>query len=134
MRRLHARHLPLLLAFILTAATGVCLHLSDKHGVMPQAEDALEVAHLCLSAACLLLAAQHVLRHGAWLRGLAHGRWRGRRVDTPVLLVVACLGAGTGLGKLFLKGMGLGRWHWALGLALIALTLVHVGRRWRALR
>lgn len=52
-----------------------------------------------------------------------------------MLSVLLLLLVGTGIALLFVEGAnsGVGLWHWGIGLAVTALSIGHIAKRWRTL-
>lgn len=53
-----------------------------------------------------------------------------------MLSVLLLLLVGTGIALLFVEGAnsGVGLWHWGIGLAVTALSIGHITKRWHTLR
>lgn len=118
----------LLLAFLLSAFSGIALHMAG-HGSSHDVWHHWAVVHVVTSAACLVLAALHVATHWAWYKSLISSGIAKRSKLTLLLTIVFLLLVVTGLIVLVRHGGAntvLGVWHYRIGLLTIALALIHV--------
>lgn len=122
-------------AFILSAATGIGLHIAG-HGSSHEAWHDWAVAHIF---SCLLFTAfvvAHIKTHWAWYKSLFRnglGRKSHVTVIVSILFMVVSL---TGCVLLGVEGAnsGIGLWHYRIGLLSVALFGGHILKRIPLLR
>lgn len=135
MKKVFAVDTALVPAFVLSAASGIGMHVAG-HISCHEVWHAWAVTHVITSVLFLGLAVAHIVMHKTWYRSLfCTGRGHKSPV-TIVLSVVLLLLVGTGIALLFVEGAnsGIGLWHWGIGLAVTALCIGHIAKRWRTLR
>ena len=115
-------------AFLLSAATGIGLHIAG-HGEVHQVWHNWAVAHIAASLAFLALGIEHVKLHWAWYKRL--GRINGKSKITLLLSVVFLFAILNGIALIGVEGAnsGIGLWHYKIGLALCACSLLHLCKR-----
>lgn len=114
--------------FVLCAATGVGLHITG-HGDVHQAWHNWAVVHIAASLAFLVFGIAHVKLHLAWYKRLG---WRKNKSKITILLSVTFLFAIlSGIVLIGVEGTnsGIGLWHYKIGLALCACSLLHLSKR-----
>lgn len=130
MKKIFVIDLTLIPAFVFSAVSGVLLHAAG-HGGCHEAWHNWAVAHISASVLFLLLVALHVKTHMGWYKGLVKkgiGSKSRLTLLLTLLFAVVCL---SGIALLFVCGAGshIGLWHYAAGLVLIAVSLVHLSTR-----
>lgn len=124
----------LVLLFIGTAVTGIGLHLADEIGEHEVWHN-WAVAHVIFGLAMLWFIIRHAAQHKFWYKNLFRKRAGGKpKIITILLNLDYMVLALTGLILLPIESVGLGRWHWILGLAGIALALFHILPRVKILK
>lgn len=124
--KLNVGHL-LSVAFVVTAVTGVGLHLA-WHAAGHATWHSWAVAHVAASLLWIIAVAQHVGRHWRWYTSPRDGSVT-RIAATAALSAAFLLAAVTGLVLLaFIDGggSGVGLWHYWLGILLAVLSICHV--------
>ena len=130
MNRIFKVDTALIPAFLLSAASGIGMHISG-HISCHEVWHAWAVAHMLTSTLFLGLAVAHVIMHKAWYKSLFR---TGRGHKSPVTIVLSVtflLLVGTGIALLFVEGANslIGLWHWGIGLAVTALSVGHICKR-----
>lgn len=130
------RYVLLLLAFVASAVTGIGLHVA-VHGAGHEVWHNWAVAHVLSSLCWLISVAIHIKRHRAWYRAIA-SKGIGHK-SRPTILLSAIFLFVVVTGLILLAGVNgassaLGRWHYILGLVLIAFSLIHIFSRRRTLQ
>ncbi len=134
MKRLILTDRLLAMAFVLSAATGIALHIAG-HGDNHEAWHAWAVGHVATSLGFLIAGGFHVYMHLGWYKGLLH-RSPGRRSPvTAALTVVFLCVVSTGMILLGTEGANspVGLWHYRIGLLLAAISIGHMVKRRRPL-
>ncbi len=135
MKKVFAVDAALIPAFVLSAASGIGMHVAG-HISCHEVWHTWAVCHVVSSVLFLGLAIAHAVMHKVWYKSLFRmGRGRKSPV-TIVLTVVFLLLVATGMALLFVEGAnsGIGLWHWGIGLAVAALSVGHIAKRWHVLR
>lgn len=134
MKKVFVIDLTLIPAFLFSAVSGVLLHASGHggcHGVWHN----WAVAHISASVLFLLPVALHVKTHMGWYKGLVKKGIGSKSRLTLLLTLLFAVVCFSGIALLFVCGAGshIGLWHYAAGLVLIAVSLVHFSTRLRLL-
>lgn len=122
-------------AFVLSALSGVGLHVSDEV-LAHETWHNWAVLHVLSSLLFLIGAVLHVETHWGWYKSLfKNGLGRKSRVTVAVSVVFLLLSL-TGVALLGVDGGGsaLGLWHYRIGLVGIVLFAGHVVKRIPLLR
>ena len=128
MKKIFAIDWALVPAFLLSSASGVGLHAAG-HCPHHDVWHLWAVVHIAASALFLTFAALHVKTHWGWYRGLAKKGIGSKSRITLFLTALMVFVVATGLILLsVVEGgcSGIGLWHYAAGLLLIAVALIHV--------
>lgn len=136
MKKITTKYIGLLLTFVVSAVTGIGLHISG-HGASHDEWHNWAVAHVLSSLCWLISGTIHIKRHRAWYRAIA-SKGIGHKSRTTILLSALFLFV-TVTGLILIIGIdgansALGRWHYISGLILILLSLIHILSRKRAIQ
>lgn len=136
MKKIFAIDWILIFAFLSTAATGIALHLSAENGAPHAVWHNWSVSHIVCSLLFLFFGTTHVKMHLPWFKGLLKRGIKGKSKVTITETLVFLLSVITGIALLLIEGAssGAGKWHWAIGLVLIFLSLLHIIKRLAPLR
>mgnify|MGYP004449733269 CR=1 FL=1 len=121
--------------FLATAATGIGLHLARHRGAIGMGQN-WSMAHIAASALMLIAVVCHIYLHWGWYKSLlAKGFGKKSKLTTLLTAIFATM-AVTGLILLISilgDGSHLGRWHYIIGLLLIAIAIFHISFRIKTL-
>lgn len=121
----------LFFAFILSAFSGIELHIAD-HGSEHEIWHNWAVSHV-LTSFFSIFAILHIVTHWSWYKGIIrNGIGRKSRV-TVILSAVFVLVSITGIALLGIDGANslMGQWHYRIGIVTIILSVGHVLKRIR---
>lgn len=126
----------LFFAFVLSAITGVGLHLSAENGASHEVWHNWAVAHIVASLLFLYFGITHVKMHFAWYKGAFKKGLKGKSKITASISLIYTLSVFTGISLLMVEGAnsGVGKWHWIIGLILIITSSLHIAKRMTSLR
>ena len=118
----------LIILILLTAVTGVILHLK-KHGILIEPRAVIKVVHWC--SGLLMVVAASI--HGALLRGVftkIRSVFRWFYADTWVVIIFLAATFITGFVKLLspVKIPHLGLWHYWIGGIMMVAVAIHLVR------
>lgn len=127
----------LLIAFLITLATGVILHLK-KHGILIEPRPLIKTVHWIAGFLMIVLACIHGKQFWKMFVNIKQ-RFRWFRCDTWVVIIFTSLTFATGLVKLLspVKIPHLGLWHYWFGIIMSVVIAVHLIRgipSWNRLR
>lgn len=120
----------LLVAFLLSAVSGIAFHLVG-HSASHELWRRWAVCHVLTSTAFLITVSLHIKTHWGWYKSWVK-RGQGKKSRVTVLLTcLFTLTALTGIGLLFVRGANsfLGLWHYRLGLAVLVISIGHILKR-----
>ena len=125
----------LLLAFVLTALSGIKLHwvrhASWHGGCRPWAD-----FHMWVGLTFAVLMVMHIHTHWSWYKGwISKGLGKKSRI-TALLSILSVVECTTGMVMLFADcpRRGIGLWHWGIGIVLTIICLWHIVKRFPILR
>lgn len=121
--------------FLLTASTGIGLHLAG-HGSNHELWHNWAVAHVVMSVLFMIGVVYHVGTHKMWYKGIVkNGVGKKNRV-TAVVSVLFAVVTLTGLALLGIDGAnsGVGLWHYRFGLLATVFFAGHIAKRTSTLR
>lgn len=122
----------LFFAFILSAFSGIELHIAD-HGSEHEIWHNWAVSHVLTSLFFSIFAILHIVTHWSWYKGIIrNGIGRKSRV-TVILSAVFVSVSITGIALLGIDGANslMGQWHYRIGIVTIILSVGHVLKRIR---
>lgn len=120
----------LLVAFLLSAVSGIAFHLVG-HGASHELWHRWAVCHVLTSTAFLITVLLHIKTHWGWYKGLMK-RGLGKKSRVTVLLsCIFTLTTLTGISLLFVSGANsfLGLCHYRLGIAVLVISTGHILKR-----
>lgn len=126
----------LILAFVLSATTGIGLHLSAENGAPHEVWHNWAVAHIVASLLFLYFGITHVKMHFAWYKGVLKKGLKGKNKITASISFIYAISVFTGFSLLMVEGANsdVGKWHWIIGLILILISSLHIAKRMPTLR
>lgn len=124
----------LILVFILSAFSGICLHFAGHMGNHHLWHN-WAVFHVIASLLFLVAAIFHIKAHWGWYKGIKKG-FGNRSKTTATLSVIFLLAAVTGTILFGVNGAnsGIGLFHYKIGIATIIISALHILKRVRLLR
>lgn len=136
MKRIFVIDWLLLAAFLLSACSGIGLHIAG-HGGVHEVWHRWAVFHVLASLVMLIFGALHVQTHWAWYKGYFRNGLGKRSRVTVILSYVFLLVVLTGIILIAViegEGSGVGLWHYRIGLLLTLVSPGHIIKRWKVLR
>lgn len=115
---------------VLTAFTGIHLHLTEHHG-SAHASQALEALHIVSGIGFAVLAAIHIKGRRAWYKNLLRN-FKTSKAATLLFSIVFAAVCLTGIAKesgLMPAELRIGLAHYQAGLALLVFAGIHTGKR-----
>lgn len=125
----------LLPAFILTAFSGIRLHVAG-HGRCHEVWHNWAVFHVVTSLAFLILVIVHAKMHWSWYKGILPKRLGKKSLITFLLSILFLFVTLTGIVLLMKEGGNscIGMWHYRIGLLMIVFAVIHIIKRWSVLK
>lgn len=125
----------LLILFLLTAGTGVGMHVAG-HGTHHATWAVWAWVHSLFGLLFVGFVVWHVKMHIGWYKSLFKGRSGKPRHPTIILTLMAAVVTLSGLVMLAVAGANsdLGLWHYGLGLLFSLIAVGHIARRLSILR
>lgn len=115
-----------LVLFLLTATTGIMLHMK-AHGIVIQPRAILKVIHWCIGIGMVALTYWHGKQFFKMLKGI-RGRYKFFHAVTWIFIITATITVITGLVKLLspVKIHGLGLFHYQVALIMSITAILHL--------
>lgn len=116
----------LIILFLITAITGIMLHLKS-HGIILQPRGVLKVVHWLFGLGLAIVAYLHGKQFFKMLIGL-HKRFKFIQIVTWIFIIAAIVTVATGFIKLLspVKIHGLGLFHYQAGLIMSIAAILHL--------
>lgn len=135
MKKLFIIDWTLVLCILLTAVTGVGMHVAG-HGTGHVDWEIWAWSHSLSGMLFTGFAVWHVKMHLGWYKSLLRNKSAKNRHVTLALSVIALIAAATGLVMFAVSGAntGIGNWHYRIGILLSAFALGHILKRSAILR
>ena len=116
----------LIILFLITAITGIMLHLKS-HGIILQPRGVLKVVHWLFGLGMAIVAYLHGKQFFKMLIGL-HKRFKFFQIATWIFIIAAIVTVATGFIKLLspVKIHGLGLFHYQAGLIMSIAAILHL--------
>ncbi len=124
----------LLLCFLLTAVTGVGMHIAG-HGTSHLGWEVWAWAHSLFGMLFVAFAVWHAKMHIGWYKSLFKGK-SGKKHITTILTAIAIIITITGVVMFAVSGAntGVGLWHYRIGILFSLFALGHIVKRVPILR
>ena len=123
----------LLLLLIATVVSGFVLHVVD-HKASHEVCEIVEKIHAVVSISFFVVILMHIKMHFAWYKSLLKSGFSNKSVLSAFMSIFVPFVAISGILLLFLKGMGIGFWHYRFGIVMGVVCLIHIIKRFNILR
>lgn len=130
MKRIFLTDWTMIPLFILTAFSGIVLHITG-HGSNHDLWHNWAVCHILSSLIFLVIAILHVRQHWGWYKGIVRNGIGNKSKITVLLSAIFLLVSVTGFILLGVNGAnsGIGLWHYKMGIVTIAFSIGHILKR-----